>query len=81
VIVSRDGETLVLREITRADTVVLLTDSTTIKTKSTNDKPGKKFDVTASSRASVVTVKGTGDAEGRLVARGSGSRNRTTRRR
>jgi outer membrane protein OmpA-like peptidoglycan-associated protein len=70
VIVSRDGETLVLRDTTRADTVVLLTDSTTIKTKSTDDKPGKKFDVTALVPGLIVTVKGTGDAEGRLVARG-----------
>jgi hypothetical protein len=40
VVVSRDGETLVLRDTTRADTVVLLTDSTTIRTKSPDDKPG-----------------------------------------
>jgi outer membrane protein OmpA-like peptidoglycan-associated protein len=70
VIVTRDGETLVLRESTRVDTVVLLTDATTIKTKATDDKPGKEFDVTALVPGLIVTVKGTGDAEGRLVARG-----------
>ena len=70
VIVTRDGETLVLRESTRVDTVVLLTDTTTIKTKATDDKPGKEFDVTALVPGLIVTVKGTGDAEGRLVARG-----------
>ena len=70
VIVSRDGEAFVLRETTRTDTVVLLTGSTTIKTKSTDDKPGKEFDVTALVPGLIVTVKGTGDSEGRLVARG-----------
>lgn len=70
VIISRDGETILLRDSTRSDTIVLLTDATTIKTKSKGDKPGKEFDVTALVPGLIVTVKGTGDAEGRLVARG-----------
>ncbi|MCU0222473.1 MAG: OmpA family protein [Acidobacteria bacterium] len=70
VIVSRDGETLVLRDSTRTDTVLLLTDTTTIKTKASGDKPGEKFDVTALVPGLIVTAKGTGDAEGRLVVRG-----------
>jgi len=70
VIVKRDGETLLLRDSMRNDTTVLLTDSTTIKTKTKDDKPGKEFDVTALVPGLIVTVKGTPDAEGRLVARG-----------
>lgn len=69
VIVSRDGETFVLRDATKQDTTVLLTDTTLIKTKSENEKPGKELDVTALLPGLIVTVKGSPDAEGRLVAR------------
>ncbi|MCU0230792.1 MAG: OmpA family protein [Acidobacteria bacterium] len=69
VIVSRDGEAIVLRDATKRDTAVLLTDTTVIKTKSENDKPGKELDVTALVPGLIITVKGSPDAEGRLVAR------------
>ena len=68
-ILSRDGETFVLRDATRTDTTVLLTDSTTIKTARKGIfRGGKEFDVTALVPGLICTVKGTGDAEGRLMA-------------
>jgi outer membrane protein OmpA-like peptidoglycan-associated protein len=69
VILSRDGETFVLRDATRTDTVVLLTDSTTIKSaKKGLFRGGKEFDVTALVPGLILTVKGKGDTEGRLMA-------------
>ena len=69
VILSRDGETFVLRDLTKTDTVVLLTDSTSIKTaKKGLFRGGKEFDVTALVPGLILTVKGQGDTEGRLMA-------------
>jgi outer membrane protein OmpA-like peptidoglycan-associated protein len=69
VILSRDGETFVLRDLTKTDTVVLLTDSTTIKSaKKGLFRGGKEFDVTALVPGLILTVKGKGDTEGRLMA-------------
>jgi OOP family OmpA-OmpF porin len=69
VILSRDGETFVLRDLERMDTVVLLTDSTTIKTARKGlFRGGKEFDVTALVPGLILTVKGKGDTEGRLMA-------------
>ncbi len=69
VILSRDGETFILRDLTKIDTVVLLTDSTTIKSaKKGLFRGGKEFDVTALVPGLILTVKGKGDTEGRLMA-------------
>ena len=69
VILSRDGETFVQRDLTKTDTVVLLTDSTSIKTaKKGLFRGGKEFDVTALVPGLILTVKGQGDTEGRLMA-------------
>ncbi len=69
VILRRDGETFVLRDATKTDTVVLLTDSTTIKTARKGVfRGGKEFDVTALVPGLILTVKGKGDTEGRLMA-------------
>jgi len=69
VILSRDGETFVLRDLTKTDTVVLLTDSTSIKSaKKGLFRGGKEFDVTALVPGLILTVKGKGDTEGRLMA-------------
>jgi len=69
VILSRDGETFVLRDETRTDTVVLLTDYTSIKTKKKGIfRGGKEFDVTALVPGLIMQVSGKGDAEGRLIA-------------
>jgi outer membrane protein OmpA-like peptidoglycan-associated protein len=69
IILSRSGETFELREITKTDTVVLLTDSTSIKTaKKGVFRGGKEFDVTALLPGLILRVKGKGDTEGRLMA-------------
>jgi outer membrane protein OmpA-like peptidoglycan-associated protein len=68
-ILSRDGETFVVRDIARVDTVILLTDATTIKSaKKGLFRGGKEFDVTALVPGLILTVKGKGDTEGRLMA-------------
>lgn len=69
VIETRSGETFVLREITKTLTTVLLTDSTTIKTARKGVfRGGKELDVTALMPGLILTVKGRGDSEGRLMA-------------
>ncbi len=69
VILSRDGETFVLRDATRTDTVVVLTDYTSIKTKKKGVfRGGKEFDVTALVPGLILQVSGKGDSEGRLIA-------------
>jgi OmpA-OmpF porin, OOP family len=68
-ILSRNGETFVVRDLTKTDTVVLLTDSTSIKTARKGVfRGGKEFDVTALVPGLILTVKGKGDTEGRLMA-------------
>jgi OOP family OmpA-OmpF porin len=68
-ILSRDGETFVLRDLSRADTVVVLTDSTKIRTERKGLIRGKKpFDVTVLIVGLILEAKGKGDAKGRLVA-------------
>ena len=68
VILTRDGETFVLRELSRTDTVVQLTGTTKIRTK---QKAlfwgGKPFNVTVLEPGLIVEVKGNG-VTGRLVA-------------
>ncbi len=69
VILSRDGETFVLRDETRTDTIVVLTDYTSIKTKKKGVfRGGKEFDVTALVPGLILQVSGKGDSEGRLIA-------------
>ncbi len=69
VILSRDGETFVLRDATRTDTVVVLTDYTSIKTKRKGVfRGGKEFDVTALVPGLILQISGKGDSEGRLIA-------------
>ena len=69
VILSRDGETFVLRDITRTDTAVVLTDTTKIRTERKGLFRGlKPFDVTVLVPGLILSVKGAGDSTGRLVA-------------
>ena len=69
VILSRDGETFVLRDLSRTDTVVALTDKTKIRTVRKGLFRGHKpFDVTALMPGLIVEAKGKGDSAGRLVA-------------
>lgn len=69
VILTRDGETFVLRDITRTDTVVLLTDGTKIRTERKGLFRGHKpFDVTVLLPGLILQAQGKGDALGHLVA-------------
>jgi OmpA-OmpF porin, OOP family len=69
VILNRSGETFVLRDMTRTDTVVVLTDLTKIRTERKGLLRGHKpFDVTMLVPGLILTVQGKGDGEGRLMA-------------
>jgi len=69
VILSRDGDTFVLRDIARKDTNVVLTDTTKIRTVRKGLFRGlEPFDVTVLQTGLIVEAKGIGDSEGRLVA-------------
>jgi outer membrane protein OmpA-like peptidoglycan-associated protein len=69
VLLRRDGETFVLRDLGRTDTVVVLTDSTKIRTERKGIFRGHKpFDATALIPGLILEATGTGDAQGRLVA-------------
>ncbi|MBP1748657.1 MAG: outer membrane protein, OmpA/MotB family [Deltaproteobacteria bacterium] len=69
VILTRDGETFVMRDMSRTDTVVLLTETTKIRTERKGLLRGHQpFDVTALMPGLIVEVKGKGDSTGRLVA-------------
>ena len=68
VILSRDGDTMVLRDPGRTDTVVLLTDTTKVRTERKWLIGGRRpFDVTVLIPGLIVTAKGYG-AQGKLVA-------------
>jgi len=69
VILSRDGEMFVVRDLSRTDTVVVLTDTTKIRTVRKGLFRGHKpFDVTVLIPGLILEVKGNGDSAGRLVA-------------
>ena len=73
VILTRDGETFVVRDLSRMDTVVVLTESTIIKTERKGlgllpSRRSKNLDVTALLPGLILQVEGKGDAQGRLVA-------------
>jgi len=68
VILSRDGDTIVLRDPARTDTVVQLTDATKVRTERKWLIAGRRpFDVTVLIPGLIVTAKGKG-AQGKLVA-------------
>lgn len=73
IILNRDGEKFVVRDLSRMDTVVMLTDSTIIRTEQKGlgllpSRRSKNLDVTALLPGLILQVEGKGDAEGRLVA-------------
>jgi outer membrane protein OmpA-like peptidoglycan-associated protein len=69
-VISRDGEQFVLRTLERADYRVLLTDSTDIRTERKGAfRKGKEYDMTSILVGLILDVEGTGDADGRLVAK------------
>jgi len=68
VIVRRDADTFVVRDASRVDTQVLLTDQTSIKTKGGFLRSGKRYPVTDLLTGLIVEVEGRGDRQGQLVA-------------
>ena len=68
VIVRRDADTFVVRDASRSDTQVLITDETSIKTKGGFLRSGKRYPVTDLLTGLIVEVEGRGDRQGQLVA-------------
>src|SRR5215218_6858433 len=68
VVISRDADVFTIRDRSRADYQVLITDNTSIKTNGGFLKSGKKYPVTDILRGLIVEVEGRGDSQGQLVA-------------
>src|SRR5882672_3000612 len=68
VVISRDSDVFTIRDATRTDYQVLLTDNTSIKTNGGFLRSGKRYPVTDILRGLIVQVEGRGDAQGQLVA-------------
>src|SRR6185436_16950881 len=68
VVISRNGDVFTIRDRSRADYQVLITDNTSIKTNGGFLRSGKKYPVTDILRGLIVEVEGRGDAQGQLVA-------------
>lgn len=68
VVVRRDADTFIVRDASRTDTQVLLTDDTSIKSKGGFLRGGKRYAVTDILTGLIVEVEGRGDSQGQLVA-------------
>jgi OOP family OmpA-OmpF porin len=68
VVIDRNADTFTIRDRTRADYQVLITDNTSIKTHGGFLRGGKKYPVTDILRGLIVEVEGRGDAQGQIVA-------------
>ena len=68
VVINRDADVFTIRDRTRQDYQVLITDNTSIKTNGGFLRSGKKYPVTDILRGLIVEVEGKGDAQGQLVA-------------
>jgi OmpA-OmpF porin, OOP family len=68
VVISRDSDVFTIRDSTRQDYQVLITDNTSIKTHGGFLRSGKKYPVTDILRGLIVEVEGRGDTQGQLVA-------------
>ena len=68
VVISRDADNFTIRDRTRQDYIVRITDDTSIKTYGGFFKGGKKYPVTDILRGLIVEVEGRGDSQGQLVA-------------
>ena len=67
-IVRRDAETFSVRDEQDNETIVRLTDRTSVKTKGGFLRSGKNYDVTSLLRGLIVEVEGRGNQEGQVVA-------------
>ena len=68
VVIDRTADTFTIRDRTRTDYQVRLTDDTSIKSKGGFLRGGKKYPVTDILRGLIVEVEGRGDPQGELVA-------------
>jgi outer membrane protein OmpA-like peptidoglycan-associated protein len=68
VVIDRNADTFTIRDRTRTDYQVRITDNTSVKTYGGFLKGGKKYPVTDLMRGLIVEVEGQGDAQGELVA-------------
>jgi len=68
VVISRDADNFTIRDRTRQDYLVRITDNTSIKTNGGFLRSGKKYPVTDILRGLIVEVEGRGDTQGQLVA-------------
>lgn len=68
VVITRDADVFTIRDATRQDYQVLITDNTSIKTHGGFFRSGKRYPVTDILRGLIVEVEGRGDAQGQLVA-------------
>ena len=68
VVITRDADVFTIRDRSRADYQVLITDNTSIKTHGGFLRSGKKYPVTDILRGLIVEVEGRGDNQGQLVA-------------
>lgn len=68
VVITRDADVFTVRDRSRADYQVLITDRTSIKTHGGFLRSGKKYPVTDILRGLIVEVEGRGDNQGQLVA-------------
>src|SRR5215212_7821456 len=68
VVINRDADVFTIRDRSRQDYQVLITDNTSIKTNGGFLRSGKKYPVTDILRGLIVEVDGRGDAQGQLVA-------------
>src|SRR3982751_2803245 len=68
VVIRRDADTFTVRDRSRVDYQILLTDDTSIKTYGGFFRGGKRYAVTDILRGLIVEVEGRGDSSGQLVA-------------
>jgi len=68
VVIERSGDAFTIRDRTRTDYQVLITDNTSVKTYGGFLKGGKKYPVTDILRGLIVEVEGRGDSQGQIVA-------------
>src|ERR1044072_1283948 len=68
VVIERNADTFTIRDRTRTDYQVLITDRTSIKTNGGFFGGGKKYPVTDLVRGLIIEVEGRGDSQGELVA-------------
>lgn len=68
VVIDRNADTFTIRDRTRTDYQVRITDDTSIKTNGGFLRGGKKYPVTDILRGLIVEVEGRGDAQGQIVA-------------